>query len=467
MRARPRDRRSTALVLVLAGLTVLLPAGSLGALAWAASSLASRESRRSDVRIELEQANRVLAEEAAAGLAIVPTWPDFLEPATWDELDRWLVGKARAALASLPGVDGGYYVLSDDLYLGYAPRDAMPIPTRGSDPPRRDYDLIDQQVREALDREGPSIALVDGPGGAVVVRAVPVMVNGRKVAATWAIRRLDEAGAVDQALGRYRLASGLALGGGALALVLAVILARTVRRQAGERARLQTELRRSERLAALGKLLAGVAHEVRNPLAGIRSSVQLWQRGIAPDAEAIADVINEVDRLDELVARLLGFSRADRSDFRADDLNAVVNEAARLARSRAEAQGVAIEIATDPALPAVTIAASALLQLFRNLTANALQMMPEGGTLRLTTRLDSGRGTIVAEVIDTGPGLDPETVHQLFDPFFTTRADGTGLGLAIAREIALAHRGELQALDREGRAGAVFRLFLPIRSPSS
>jgi signal transduction histidine kinase len=207
---------------------------------------------------------------------------------------------------------------------------------------------------------------------------------------------------------------------------------------------------------------------VRNPLAGIRSTAQLWQRGIGPDAESIADLEAEVDRLEGIVSRLLQFSRADAQDFAPGDLNGVVAEAARLARPTAEEQGVQIAVELASQLPPVAMAAPSLMQVFRNLTTNALQVMPHGGTLRLATRHHADRGQVEALVSDTGPGLAPEAIKHLFEPFFTTKAEGTGLGLAIAREIALAHRGELLGENRGGEAaGATFVLTLPVLEDTS
>ncbi len=289
------------------------------------------------------------------------------------------------------------------------------------------------------------------------------MVEGRPVGATWVMTRLVDPLFVDRSLRGYQLAAGLAIGGIALALALTAGLARTVRRQAVERDRLQTELRRSERLAALGKLLAGVAHEVRNPLAGIRSTAQLWQRGVVGlDEESLGNLVHEVDRLEEIVSRLLQFSRADAQDLVPGDLNAVVSEAARLAAGPAGSRGVRVEVELDPSLPPAAMAGPALLQVFRNLTTNAVQAMTSGGTLRLATRRDPSRRTISVSVTDTGPGLAPEALKHLFEPFYTTKAEGTGLGLAIAREIVLAHRGDLQVANRSDRPGAEFTLVLPV-----
>jgi two-component system sensor histidine kinase HydH len=172
--------------------------------------------------------------------------------------------------------------------------------------------------------------------------------------------------------------------------------------------------------------------------------------------------VHEVDRLEEIVSRLLQFSRADAQDLAPGDLNAVLAEAARLASGPAEARDVRVELDLDSDLPPVAMAPPALLQVFRNLTANALQAMVPGGILRLSSRLDPSHGSINAIVADTGPGLGSDALKHVFEPFYTTKPEGTGLGLAIAREIALAHRGELRAANRTDRTGAIFTLTLPV-----
>lgn len=453
-----------AVVLVLFGAAV----GSL----WRAGSAGfDRERRRAEVLDGLAEADDALAHSGVLALALVPEWPQTLDPREWDALDTWLAEASERTLKAFDGVEGGFYVPADDRYLGFASGDVVAVPDpkvpnrsrrRTSEPPPREYDLVASQVRRALDAEEPVSILADAPGGTMVaVRAGPVWVNARKVAATWTLTRLDDAHSLDQAIRGYRSAAGLAMGGIATALVLAAGLARTVRRQAREQVRMQVELRRSERLAALGKLLAGVAHEIRNPLAGIRSTAQLWQRGLTQEPEAVADVVAEVDRLETIVSRLLQFSKADVQDLRPGDLNLVVGEAARLARPHAEARGIAVELDLDPDLPTAAIDPHALLQVVRNLTSNALQAMPDGGLMRLATRFDPSAQVVEARVTDSGPGLSPEAREHLFEPFFTTRRDGTGLGLAIAREIALGHGGDLRAEESDGPPGAAFVLALP------
>jgi two-component system, NtrC family, sensor histidine kinase HydH len=421
---------------------------------------------------------------------VVKTWrgqggevefPEYRDEERRATVDHVLALKAKAALSNYKGVAGGYLVAGLRSFLGtirstIADEDnsagevksgvePTAVARGASGLPRLERELIDIQVDAAVRKKQTLFSVEELEGErpvTVAIRTALIVVDGDVVGATWAMTRLVDPLFVDKSLRGYQLAAALALGGIALAFALTASLAQTVRRQSVERDRLQTELRRSERLAALGKLLAGVAHEVRNPLVGIRSTAQLWQRGVVGlDDETLDGLVHEVDRLEEIVSRLLQFSRADSQGLAPGDLNAVMAEAGSLAVEPARSKGVRVELELETDLPAASIAPAALLQVFRNLTSNALQAMDDGGTLRLSTRRDPSRRTIMASVTDSGLGLAPEVIDHLFEPFFTTKAEGTGLGLAIAREIALAHRGELRARNRDDGTGAVFTLVLP------
>ncbi len=481
MRSFPRGIRVPLGVQV--GAVAALFVAALVALWATGASVVARERRRSEAKQMLDLAGDELADRGRAIIGQAGEFPDFPEEPTRAALDRDLSAQSAKALARREEVEGGFLVLRFKSFLGTAPlpprdrekaagkKKAKPQADRpsrgriGSNLPPVEADLIDIQVDAAIRKRQVLFSVEEVEGArpvTVAIRTAPVSFDGRVVGATWVMTRLVDPLFVDRSVQGYRLATALALGGVALSFALTAGLARTVRRQADERARLQTELRRSERLAALGKLLAGVAHEVRNPLAGIRSTAQLWQRGFACDPESLEGLVREVDRLEAIVSRLLQFSRADAQEMAPSDLNAVFHEAARLVAGPAGCAGVNVEIDLEPGLPEVSMAPPALLQVVRNLTANSVQAMTgSGGTLRLSTRSDPARRSIVASVADTGPGLAPEVIGHLFEPFYTTKAEGTGLGLAIAREIALAHRGDLRAANRADGRGAVFTLTLP------
>lgn len=445
------------------GATAALFVAALGVLWYASTSVVVREERRSRAVERLRRAADLLADRGAEALARVRPYPEFTEPSDWDEIDRRLAAAAVDVRARFPDVEGGCYVPArrERPFVPPLP-EARPAPSAGDPEGRNLYDHVETQA-DAAYRKRYALLVVEeiGPDTAAI-QAAPVRVGGRVVASAWATTRLVDPIFLDRPSEGYQLFARLALAGIALSTALTFGLARTVRRQAAERGRLQGELRRSERLAALGRLLAGVAHEVRNPLAGIRSTAQLWQRGLGMDAESIEGLVQEADRLEAIVSSLLRFSRADAHDLAPGDLNAVAADAARLASGPASARGVRVEADLARGLPAVLISAPALLQVFRNLTANAVQATPRGGVVRLATRLDRERRAVLASVSDDGAGLSPEALGHLFEPFFTTKPDGTGLGLAIAREIALAHHGEIAAANRADGPGAVFTLALPV-----
>ncbi len=218
---------------------------------------------------------------------------------------------------------------------------------------------------------------------------------------------------------------------------------------------------RAERLAILGKLLAGVAHEVRNPLAGIRSTVQLWERlpDTARSPDSLHALVLTVDRLNEIVRRLLLFARVgDNEERRPISVNSELSETLNLLEAQAAGQGVVIERDFDPNLPNTFGSAGALRQVFLNLASNALQSMPQGGRLHCRTQYQPQHRTVEIQVSDTGPGISPNARKHLFEPFFTTRSDGTGLGLALCREFVLQQGGKIE-VDAVG-PGATFRVIL-------
>jgi two-component system nitrogen regulation sensor histidine kinase GlnL len=234
---------------------------------------------------------------------------------------------------------------------------------------------------------------------------------------------------------------------------------------------LEEQVQRSDRLAALGVLAAGVAHEVRNPLVGVRAAAQLMEResGFPPTLQEFTGIIiREVDRLNRLVGDLLAFAGRGRLRIQPCNVNQVVEEALRLEESALQTGVITVVRRYDPAVPAVAADPERLLQVFLNLIRNGAQAMAGGvGELQLRTRFErvapqcSGRAAAVIEVSDRGPGIPPEIQAQVFNPFFTTKDGGTGLGLPISLRIVEEHGGAIEVHSELGQ-GTTFRVLLPI-----
>lgn len=233
---------------------------------------------------------------------------------------------------------------------------------------------------------------------------------------------------------------------------------------------LEEQVRRSERLAALGVLAAGVAHEVRNPLVGIRAAAQLMEQepNFPPSLREFTGVIiREVDRLNRIVDGLLAFAGRRPLRVRSCNLYQILEEALRLEDAALQARGVRVTRTYDPGLPAVAGDPDRLLQVFLNLIRNGAEAMPNGGELTVHTRFErvapqcGGRAAAAVEIVDRGPGIPPEIREQLFNPFFTTKDGGTGLGLPISLRIVEEHGGTIEAQSQLGE-GTTFRALLPI-----
>jgi two-component system sensor kinase FixL len=244
-------------------------------------------------------------------------------------------------------------------------------------------------------------------------------------------------------------------------------------RAKAEEARAATaQLWQAAKLAAVGELAAGIAHELNNPLATVGLRVEALFARAAPDsvdARALEVVGREVERMGDLVAGLLQFSRrgprrATTLDVR-DELRRTLDLVGHLARRRRVA--VAEEFASDA--PPVCADPDALRQVFLNLLTNALDAMPGGGTLTLRARpglLAAGAAAVTVEVADTGAGIPPDVLLRIWDPFFTTKEDGkgTGLGLPICRRVVHENGGAIDLDSAPGR-GTVARVLWPVAPP--
>lgn len=241
-----------------------------------------------------------------------------------------------------------------------------------------------------------------------------------------------------------------------------------IRTQMEEIASARQRLAQQEKLAALGQLATAIAHEVRNPLAVIRSAAQGLAETNRPDAAAIEHatgfVIAEIDRLTSVVTALLAYARPPRLTARAVTVGHLFDRALLLAREDLEAKGIRVVRADETRLPALAADADLLCQVLLGLLANAVEAVPAGGEVGLTSRAEGA--AIEIDVTDTGPGIPLDVRERVFEPFFTTRPRGTGLGLAVARQIVEAHGGTIAVGDRPG-GGARFTLRLPASPPAT
>jgi PAS domain S-box-containing protein len=235
--------------------------------------------------------------------------------------------------------------------------------------------------------------------------------------------------------------------------------------------RLELQLRRSDKLAALGTLAAGVAHEVKNPLHALTLNLHLLQSEIDAAEPAAAEIKgyfnilrSEMDRIHRIVENFLRFSRPSIPEVRPVSLHVLLERVLSLTAFEAADHGVAIETQFDAALDALPGDDGQLSQVFLNLVINALQAMPTAGTLVLTTRRRVGWAEIAVK--DSGEGIQREILAHVFDPYFTTRPRGVGLGLAIAHRIVEGHQGTIDVESEIGK-GTTMIVRLPLTDQSA
>lgn len=410
----------------------------------------------------------------------------------WHELpvaaqDTSLRGVSQAVLRSYPGVEGGYHDGTHFLGYSYPTHDTG---EKKTDVPTAELDDILATISQSRS-SGIAQRVLRGQHDVVVIDAKE---TGPDSFVSWTMKRLP--GQSDPGVHRREillaalvlaalisiagtLATGVALqrGVGQIKSGLAALgtdfntrlpernhelgeISRSINRMAEARQKLEADLRREDRLRTIGRLVAGIAHEIRNPLNSIRLSIQYLERRLRDNqvrAEDLQPVVDEVDRLSSLLTNLLAFQKTREPMLREEPVAPVLQKCIALVQPQADSREIEIRYeASKPDVEAL-FDSEQLVQVVMNLLLNAVESVVKNGAIEVRTEECEGRVHI--RVHDSGPGLTEEKAEHLFEAFYTTKPDGTGLGLAVSRELAVNMDGALRFVN-DG-PGATFEIELP------
>jgi two-component system nitrogen regulation sensor histidine kinase GlnL len=233
-------------------------------------------------------------------------------------------------------------------------------------------------------------------------------------------------------------------------------------------------VRQADRLSTLGTVAAGLAHEIKNPLGGIKGAAQLLEHELPLESDLhdyTKVMIREVERINRIVEELLDLASPRKIELASVNIHQVVGDIIFLQKRSIDGREISIQQHFDPSIPSILADERLLTQLFLNLVKNALEAIGDEGLLRITTRMVSDYSMtkkgerpsrmVAIDIADNGPGISKEDQELLFTPFFTTKSGGTGLGLAICHKIVSEHRGMIKVDSEKGR-GTTFTVMLPL-----
>jgi signal transduction histidine kinase len=436
-------------------------------------------------------AARELRRQFQERAVLLSSQDDLLRPTAplpFEAEDLSLKGLSSAVLRSYEGVSGGFFLVPLERVAGYVdPSDTSPA----SGPEAAATELLDRLI-ELADNGGGIQAHQLGQGQDVWVGAIEQVDPNGSVA--WAVKRL--AGVRDPVVEQRRwwltgLVISALLGLGGLISIsirlrrgvdsvnlglhrlesdfthrLPAIggdfgeIGKAINQMASRRQALEATLRQQDRLAALGKVVAGVAHEIRNPLNSIRLTLELLSRRVHKGlvrGDEVQGALEEVDRLDRILGRLLAFGRPGLEDRRVQDVRPLIERAIKMVQEQAQRKNISIafERGGDPL--EADVDGLQVEQVLLNLLLNAVEASPDSSPVYVEAA--NREGTVRVTVTDEGPGIPVSIRDHVFDPYFTTKETGSGLGLSVSREVVSHHDGEL-AFESNGR-GTTFVLRLP------
>lgn len=430
---------------------------------------------------------------------------------------KLLTPVTHAVLQKLEGIEGGFYSTASDSLMGSSfSSGATADQSQGRDAPIEEQSAILEVARSAASMHQPVGQVLTGFSNVVLIEAVPIVDAGDYLGSAWTMKTFSTLPGANR-LRTYLIAVGLGIA--ALACVLLTLLVvrnlqhgvlkieggleslednlasqistgndpdeirqiarainrlgATLKQKIEKEKQIEDQLRHAERLAALGRLIAGVAHEVRNPLATIRLRVQMCQASGSPDVrESCAVALEEIERLNGMVNRLLSFSRPVQLQAAPTDLDYLVGQRLEHFNELAQQHDIRFVANFRHSSGAVRLDQSRMAQVFDNVIQNAIDAMSgTGGTLcvNVMTQESAKPGNALeacVEFNDTGEGIRADLLGRIFDPFFTTKSSGTGLGLSICHELVQAHGGEIHIVSTEG-FGTTVRILLPVLDAQS
>jgi two-component system sensor histidine kinase HydH len=231
---------------------------------------------------------------------------------------------------------------------------------------------------------------------------------------------------------------------------------------------LEKKMRETERLAAVGRMAAGVAHEVRNPLSSVKGLALLLQGKFPPKSnehETATLLIQEVERMNRTISELLSFARPAALDLSNVDVGELLERQVRLMEADAASEGITFTLDLAEDLQLITADQDRLNQVFINILLNAVQAMTAGGEIIVSACVNMNSKTIAISFADTGSGMEQETLKQVFFPYFTTRKNGTGIGMALSQKVIADHGGTIHVQSVPGQ-GTTVTIELPIKAGS-
>lgn len=424
------------------------------------------------------------------------------------KVDLLLSEITKENLESVDGMEGGFYFLSLEQFQGYAyPTSPPPKPVYG--PPPRSYNMIKDQILHSIIIDSVLVQVHQFDPAIFPLATKPLKSNGEIIGAVWVRTHIEKELPQFSLVDIVNIAAVLSLLGFILAVAISIqqhkrldIIKRdleyleiqpnhrlkelpglfgfitdsinkmvdALQAEHKQREHLEYELHQKDKMASLGTLIAGVAHEVKTPLAIIKTRIQMWQQKLKTSSDrakfeelisykSLQMVINEVNRLSTLVNRLLIFSRPVDENFRLCDINRLISDVLTLFKTKRYAGLAEILVEQDEKLPKTKIDPNKIEQVILNIITNSFDSIKGNGRIVLKTYTEDD--IIVISITDNGCGIPEGARKNIFDPFFTTKTSGTGLGLSIAYEIVKAHKGEIE-FDSVENEYSTFYIKLPI-----